>query len=286
MYRAGAVLCYVVLCCVLPLQLPPTSHNSGGASVARECHSAIKRQQNFELQLYITPPHTQQLLLQQQQCGQPLMQAQFRCAANTGLDNNMLPIGIPNFLPDMADGGPTFYFATLRPAPTHANSSSRHSSAQLDPQGAVVDSSSGGTSGSGGAGVSNNKGGAGGAGRAGAAGGGGGADRRRRTSQFSLMPPATNHDPLTDIKLGPLLGKGAFGRVGHKGGGGGWNSDQRVGCARTASSPAAATTCWRLTTINMLTLDVLSLLCPPFCALLTSHMHIHRCTELAGRVSD
>jgi hypothetical protein len=166
-------------------QLPPSSR-SGDNWIARGYTNAIQSQHNFELQLYITAT-------QQAAAGSPLppsmlMRATFRCAANTGLDNNMLPIGIPNFLPNEDDGARSFYFATLRDVP----SVSGRPSLQLQRE--PSDSSS----------------------AAGAAGNGAAVRQRRdggaqRGAQFSLM--ATNTDPMPDIKLGPLLGKGAFGRV-------------------------------------------------------------------------
>lgn len=182
------------------LQLPPSSR-SGDNWIAREYTNAIKAQQNFELQLYVTPRQQQQQAAAPSSPGSPqpppqgtLMQAQFRCAANTGIDNNMLPIGIPNFLPNEGDGARCFYFATLRELPRRKGQtgaqvarqpSGSSSSALLDgnssrkqQQGHEVGQLQ--------------------------QGGGSGA-------QFSLM--ASTHDPMPDIKLGPLLGKGAFGRV-------------------------------------------------------------------------
>lgn len=180
--RAAPVCCIHVHACAV--QLPPSSR-SGDNWIAREYTNAIQSQQNFELQLYITAK-------QQGAAGSPLppgtlMRAAFRCAANTGLDNNMLPIGIPNFLPNEDDGARSFYFATLREVPSVTGRPS------LQLQREPSDSSMAGAGGSGGAGVRR---------RDGAA---------QRGAQFSLM--ATNHDPMPDIKLGPLLGKGAFGRV-------------------------------------------------------------------------
>lgn len=113
------------------MQLPPSSR-SGASWIANEFGDAIKSQENFELQLMVTPAP------QQAAAGSPLpsatLQAQFRCAANTGLDNNMLPIGIPNFLPneDGSDEARSFYFATLREV---SQSSSRASSLAQDPTG-------------------------------------------------------------------------------------------------------------------------------------------------------
>jgi hypothetical protein len=166
------------------VQLPPSSR-SGASWIANEFGDAIKSQQNFELQLMVTPAP------QQAAAGSPLpsatLQAQFRCAANTGLDNNMLPIGIPNFLPneDGSNEARSFYFATLRDI-------SRASSLAQDPAGS---------------------------GSAAAGGGSGTGNKQRRegggsTSRgvhFNLM--AANQEAMPDIKLGPLLGKGAFGRV-------------------------------------------------------------------------
>lgn len=170
------------------MQLPPSSR-SGASWIANEFGDAIKSQQNFELQLMVTPAP------QQAAAGSPLpsatLQAQFRCAANTGLDNNMLPIGIPNFLPneDGSNEARSFYFATLREVP---QSISRASSLAQDPAG------SGSAAAGGGSGTGNKQ----------RREGGGSASRG---VHFNLM--ATNQEAMPDIKLGPLLGKGAFGRV-------------------------------------------------------------------------
>jgi hypothetical protein len=206
-----------MLCCAV--QLPPSSR-SGDNWIAREYTNAIKAQQNFELQLYVTPKQQQQ---QQQQAGgvsssssssnpqQPpgvLMQAQFRCAANTGIDNNMLPIGIPNFLPNEGDEARCFYFATLRELPRRKQPDGRAGGgSQMGRQ------QSGNSSGGLADGSSSSSG------RKAAHDGGGSAQQYGGGAQFSLM--ASGHDPMPDIKLGPLLGKGAFGRV-YRGEGCGW----------------------------------------------------------------
>lgn len=170
-------------------QLPLTSRSPSENWVTQECTSAIQSQQNFELQLNISTNQPRLPGSGSPPLGAPLLQGQFRCAANTGLDNNMLPIGIPNFLPNEAAGARSFYFATLRQAAKPCGS------LQLQPQSSDA-LESGSTSGNG------------------VSGSGGNRQRREcapRGAQFSLM--ATNHDPMPDIKLGPLLGKGAFGRV-------------------------------------------------------------------------
>ena len=166
------------------VQLPPSSR-SGDSWIAGEFGAAIKSQQSFELQLMLAAP---------QQGGSAgslpqgrLLRAQFRCAANTGLDSNTLPIGIPNFLPSEEAGARSFYFATLRDAAPAC--SSEHSS-RTEPALGSSSSSTAATS----ARPPRREGSA------------------SRGVQFSLLC-TSNQDPMPDIKLGPLLGKGAFGRV-------------------------------------------------------------------------
>lgn len=176
------------MCCARNLQLPISSRSSDNW-IAREYTSAISAQQNFELQLHVAAKQQQQ---QRSSLGSvapssTLMQAQFRCAANTGLDSHMLLIGIPNFLPNVGEGASrSFYFVTLRDVPSPSTPSM-----QLQRE------ASGASSGT----VSSNS-----------------ASRPpprdaavQRGTQFSLLAP--DQDPMPDIKLGPLLGKGAFGRV-------------------------------------------------------------------------
>jgi hypothetical protein len=186
-----------VLCCAGDVQLP-TSSRSGDNWIAQEYTSAISAQQNFELQLHVAAK--QQLQQQQgsslgpaassQQPANTLMQAQFRCAANTGLDSHMLLIGIPNFLPNVGEGARSFYFVTLRDAPRPSKPAHSTPSTQLQREASGASSGTASSS---------------------------SALRpppRRdsmRGAQFSLL--ATDQDPMPDIKLGPLLGKGAFGRV-------------------------------------------------------------------------
>jgi len=196
-----ACFCHLVPCRAV-LQLPLTSRSPSENWVTQECTSAIQSQQNFELQLNISTNQPRLPGSGSPPLGAPLLQGQFRCAANTGLDNNMLPIGIPNFLPNEAAGARSFYFATLRQAAKPCGS------LQLQPQSSDA-LESGSTSGNG------------------VSGSGGNRQRREcapRGAQFSLM--ATNHDPMPDIKLGPLLGKGAFGRVYR----GEWGSPLACGC--------------------------------------------------------
>jgi hypothetical protein len=120
--------------------------------------------------------------------------AQFRCAATTGLDQHMPLIGIPNFLPNTAEGNRAFYFVALKPVLPQQPQQQQQ---QLQQSQLQVNNSSSAHSGS--------------TASSGAAGNAA-ASRRpvRKMASFSLM--ATD-GPFQDIKLGPLLGKGAFGRV-------------------------------------------------------------------------
>jgi hypothetical protein len=119
--------------------------------------------------------------------------AQFRCAATTGLDQHMPLIGIPNFLPNTAEGNRAFYFVALKPVLPQQPQQQQQQQLQLQLQ---VNNNSSAHSGS----------------TASSGAGNAAASRRpvRKMASFSLM--ATD-GPFQDIKLGPLLGKGAFGRV-------------------------------------------------------------------------
>jgi hypothetical protein len=164
------------------LQLPPSRRAPG--EVASAYRSAIVAQQSFEL-LLLPAGGTS---------GGAVLQAQFRCAANTQLANGP-PIGIPNVLPGdgsaSATGGRSFYLASLRSsqpaqaaAPRSSMDDSKPNSAPLLQQGRDSE--------------------------------------RRRDSGGTTRPPPQRHASFNvligntafpDIKLGPLLGRGAFGRV-------------------------------------------------------------------------
>eukprot|EP00878_Enallax_costatus_P013232 GHUV01013833.1.p1 GENE.GHUV01013833.1~~GHUV01013833.1.p1 ORF type:complete len:316 (+),score=72.02 GHUV01013833.1:1980-2927(+) len=157
-------------CCML--QLP--GNNSTGRH-AEEYADAIAKQQNFEL--LVTYPAQNSNGANTSSTGLRYATATFRCAANTGLDQHMPLIGIPNFLPSTAEGGNGFYFVSINEV--ESQSSSRFTSASdisptiLSPKQQA-------------------------------------ARKPARLPSFSLIQ---KDEPFADIKLGPLLGKGAFGRV-------------------------------------------------------------------------
>jgi hypothetical protein len=157
---------------------PQSSEDAAAAAAAAAAASQAQRN-SFSPRSSLSTGQVQQYAM-----------AQFRCAATTGLDQHMPLIGIPNFLPNTAEGNRAFYFVALKPvvpqrsqqqlqqAQQNSNSGSAHS-------GSVASGSAAGSA---------------------------AAPRRpvRKMASFSLM--ATD-GPFQDIKLGPLLGKGAFGRV-------------------------------------------------------------------------
>lgn len=114
---------------------------------------------------------------------------EFRFSHNTGVDHNMQLIGVPNFLPSSSEPL-NFYFATLKelgPASDGSTTggltrpaSTLGSAASAGVVATKVGASSGYSSSS----------------TAGAA--------------YRMMP---NNEASTEVRLGPLLGKGAFGRV-------------------------------------------------------------------------
>lgn len=165
------------------MQLPHNPHGSSESRIAAAYADAIKAQQNFELLLTTSGGSSS--------CASSssslTLSAQFRCSANTSLDNNMLPIGIPNCLRNEDNSGSStaFYFATLRQAPALPHSNISSSSKPSSSQQFGSDASNPGNSG--------NKG------------------RSKTTTLFSIMAGMT--EPFTDVKLGALLGRGAFGRV-------------------------------------------------------------------------
>jgi hypothetical protein len=182
------------LCCVLFSALPPlpcalqfelmvtyftpTSSASGSAAAA----AGQAQLSSFSPRNSLSSGQVQQYAM-----------AEFRCAATTGLDQHMPLIGIPNFLPNTAEGNRAFYFVALKPVVPQLTSSNRANSTGSE-------NSSGTAAAAAGSGAS--------VGNAAAAA----AARRpvRKMASFSLMTP---DGPFQDIKLGPLLGKGAFGRV-------------------------------------------------------------------------
>eukprot|EP00878_Enallax_costatus_P010057 GHUV01010498.1.p1 GENE.GHUV01010498.1~~GHUV01010498.1.p1 ORF type:complete len:719 (+),score=216.73 GHUV01010498.1:179-2335(+) len=149
-------------------------NNSTGRH-AEEYADAIAKQQNFEL--LVTYPAQNSNGANTSSTGLRYATATFRCAANTGLDQHMPLIGIPNFLPSTAEGGNGFYFVSINEV--ESQSSSRFTSASdisptiLSPKQQA-------------------------------------ARKPARLPSFSLIQ---KDEPFADIKLGPLLGKGAFGRV-------------------------------------------------------------------------
>lgn len=176
---------------------PPAPGSDGPTHHGQDYKDAVANQRNFELMLTFVNLHDASHECSSARSWQPSQQqlddsphhsrelfmprryamAQFRCAATTGLDQHMLPIGIPNFLPSTAEGNKSFYFVTLRemivqPSSANSTASSPAASQQQQQQ-----------------------------------------QRRRplkRMASFSLM---ASDEPFADIRLGPLLGKGAFGRV-------------------------------------------------------------------------
>lgn len=111
--------------------------------------------------------------------------ATFRCAANTGLDQYMPLIGIPNFLPSMTEGGKSFYFVSISEVEPQPSSSPFTSANGIHTS--IISSSNSGQPKQRQAGA-----------------------KKPQLPSFSLM---SKDEPFADIKLGPLLGKGAFGRV-------------------------------------------------------------------------
>eukprot|EP00879_Flechtneria_rotunda_P009419 GHRR01009861.1.p1 GENE.GHRR01009861.1~~GHRR01009861.1.p1 ORF type:complete len:626 (+),score=158.82 GHRR01009861.1:171-2048(+) len=95
-------------------QVPASAKNSQ-SSVTEEFSEAIANQQNFELLVSFAAGKGVNTY-----CGtgpRCYAMAQFRCAANTGLDKHMPLIAIPNFLPNTHDSSHSFYFTTLKELP-------------------------------------------------------------------------------------------------------------------------------------------------------------------------
>lgn len=129
---------------------------------------------------------------------------EFRFAPNTGVDEHMQLIGIPNFLPDAAEP-PSYYFALLRelgpaaaappggapPSPAPPRRPSVDAGAAPP---ALAPAASGPFASRLGTGDS----------------GSGTASSNYLGDAYKLLP---NNDVFADIRLGPLLGKGSFGRV-------------------------------------------------------------------------
>lgn len=172
----------MIACLQLPVDGSAVRHANAYAD-------AIAKQQNFELLVTIctgSDSGSAQSSGKSYVGGVRYATATFRCAANTGLDQHMPLIGIPNFLPSTTEGGKSFYFVSVSevdPLPSSspfnsANSyhtsiiSSSNSSQQKQQRQAAA--------------------------------------RKPQLPSFSLM---SKDEPFADIKLGPLLGKGAFGRV-------------------------------------------------------------------------
>jgi hypothetical protein len=199
----GLLLLFVP--CVLQFELMVTYFTPQSAEDAAAAAAAAAQGNAFNQRRSLSSGQVQQYAM-----------AQFRCAATTGLDQHMPLIGIPNFLPNTAEGNRAFYFVALKPMlPQQA----QQQQLQVSNSGSAH---SGSTASSGAAGSA-------------------AALRRpvRKMASFSLM--ATDA-PFQDIKLGPLLGKGAFGRV-YRG--------VRQGCAASLVGSAVASSALNLLHCNL-----------------------------------
>lgn len=159
------------------MQLPA---NTSASRHAADYADAIAKQQNFEL--LVTFSRANSMGGAGSDRKSLFATATFRCAANTGLDQHMPLIGIPNFLPSISDSSRSFYFVSVKP----------HTSSSFASSTDISLSKSGSMSGS----LLQQQ-----------------APVKRRPIRQPSFHLMSTSEPFSDVKLGPMLGKGAFGRV-------------------------------------------------------------------------